>query len=68
MVNINTTVTWTNNDEDFHSVTSGHPNSEDAGQLFDSGLIPANRSFQRTFERPGEFDYFNHRNNCNWVQ
>jgi plastocyanin len=66
MVTINTTVTWINNDEDSHSVTSGHPYTEDAGQLFDSGLIHANRSFQHTFETHGEFNYFDHSNKCNW--
>ena len=32
------TITWINKDNTIHTVTSGKPNSPDAGQIFDSGL------------------------------
>ncbi len=55
------TVTWTNIDNMVHTVTSGRPNSVDAGQLFDSGLtalIMPSKSFSHKFMQPGEYSYF----------
>ena len=37
-VKVGTTVMWLNNDRDMHTVTSGLPDSVNAGELFDSGL------------------------------
>ena len=44
-----------------HSVTSGEPNTVNAGELFDSGLtalIMPSKSFSHKFIHPGEFSYF----------
>ena len=55
------TVTWTNIDNNMHTVTSGEPNTVHAGELFDSGLtalIMPSKSFSHKFMHPGEFSYF----------
>jgi nitrite reductase (NO-forming) len=55
------TVTWTNIDNNMHTVTSGEPNTVNAGELFDSGLtalIMPTKSFSHKFVHPGEFSYF----------
>ncbi|HEX7100443.1 MAG TPA: plastocyanin/azurin family copper-binding protein [Acidimicrobiia bacterium] len=50
-VKVGTTVTWTNDDQMMHSVTS-------ADGLFDSGLLDPGQSWSYTFDQPGEFEYF----------
>ena len=55
------TVTWTNMDNIVHTVTSGEPNTVNAGELFDSGLtalIMPSKSFSHKFIHSGEFSYF----------
>ena len=52
------TVRWFNNDNTFHTVTSGNPGDANAGSLFDSGNILPNLSFERTFNDKGTFVYF----------
>ena len=49
-------ITWINEDSDFHSVTSGKPGSMD--DKFDSKLFPSGESWTFTFTNPGEHDYF----------
>ena len=59
--NSGNTITWTNTDNIVHTVTSGEPNSVNAGELFDSGLtalIMPSKSFSHKFIHPGEFSYF----------
>ena len=55
------TVTWTNNDNNLHTVTSGTPNTANAGEAFDSGLtafiMPA-KTYSHKFTNAGEFSYF----------
>lgn len=51
-----TTVTWTNQDNVAHTVTSGTPDAPDAD--FDSGGLGKGLSFTATFDRPGEYAYF----------
>ncbi len=54
-------ITWINNDNNIHTVSSGKPNSPDAGRLFDSGLtslITPSKSYSHTFNEPGEYSYF----------
>lgn len=46
------TVTWVNNDEDKHTVTS----SPD-GQDFDSGPFTQGNSYSHAFERAGQYSY-----------
>ena len=55
------TITWINNDNTIHTVSSGKPNSPDAGQIFDSGLtslISPSKSYSHKFTSPGEYSYF----------
>jgi nitrite reductase (NO-forming) len=60
-IKVGTTVTWTNNDNNLHTVTSGTPNTANAGQVFDSGLtaliMPA-KTYSHKFTNVGEFPYF----------
>jgi nitrite reductase (NO-forming) len=61
IVETGNTVTWTNMDNIVHTVTSGEPNTVNAGELFDSGLtalIMPSKSFSHKFIHPGEFSYF----------
>jgi nitrite reductase (NO-forming) len=61
ITNSGSTITWTNTDNIVHTVTSGEPNSVNAGELFDSGLtalIMPSKSFSHKFIHPGEFSYF----------
>jgi plastocyanin len=49
-VRAGTRVRWVNDDQVQHTVTA-----EDGS--FDSGLIEPGRSYERVFERPGEYGY-----------
>ena len=51
-----TAVTWTNEDAQYHTVTSGTP--EDGGLLWDSGILKRGMSFKYTFREPGTYPYF----------
>ena len=53
-----TTVTWTNNDKLSHTITSGKVSDDNAGSMFDSGLVKPGKTFQFTFANAGTFDYF----------
>jgi plastocyanin len=60
-IKVGTTVTWTNNDNNLHTVTSGIPNTSSAGQTFDSGLtalIMPTKTYSHKFTNTGEFSYF----------
>lgn len=55
------TVTWRNDDNVPHTVTSGFPQQEEfIGQMFDSGIIAHGKSFSHTFsdERIAGYSYF----------
>jgi plastocyanin len=54
-VSVETTVRWTNNDVEPHTVNAGE-NATPNG-LFDSYIPPAG-TFQHTFTEPGEYPYF----------
>ena len=60
-IKVGNTITWINNDNTIHTVSSGKPNSQDAGQIFDSGLtslmLPS-KSYSHKFTSPGEYSYF----------
>ena len=45
------TVTWTNRDDDVHTVTS-------SSGVFGSGGLDADDTFTFTFSKPGTYDYF----------
>ncbi len=60
-IKVGTTVTWINNDNNIHTITSGKPNTPNAGELFDSGLtalIMPSKTFSYKFTNTGEFFYF----------
>jgi plastocyanin len=60
-VKVGSTIVWTNDDSTIHTVTSGAPNTPDAGQVFDSGLtslISPSKSYSHKFTSAGEFSYF----------
>jgi plastocyanin len=59
------TITWTNDDANFHTVTSGTGTTDaNKGKQFDSGLSGPNalttkgKTFSHKFEKAGEFPYF----------
>jgi plastocyanin len=55
-VSVGTTVTWTNNDAQPHTVSSGE-NATPNG-LFDSPIMAPQATFEHTFTEAGEFPYF----------
>ena len=60
-IKVGDTITWTNNDNTIHTVTSGIPNTPTVGQIFDSGLtslISPSKTFSHKFINAGEFSYF----------
>lgn len=50
------TVTWTNNEDSLHTVTSGTPDAPSG--LFDSGEIDTGVEFPFTFEKAGTYPFF----------
>ncbi len=50
-IKVGTKVTWTNNDNVAHTVTS------DSGSMFDSGTLSPGESFSFTFTNPGSVSY-----------
>ena len=53
------TVTWTNDDSQIHTVTSGSDSSDSKmGKEFDSSMISQNQRFSHKFTTAGEFPYF----------
>ncbi|MCV0391950.1 MAG: hypothetical protein K5790_01505 [Nitrosopumilus sp.] len=52
-----TKVTWTNDDDAAHTVTSGSPDGGPDG-IFDSALFMAGESFSHSFLHSGSFEYF----------
>jgi hypothetical protein len=54
---INSTVTWINDDESFHTITSGNITKGPNGE-FNSGILPPKVSWTWTFSSPGKFEYY----------
>lgn len=58
------TVTWSNADTTFHTITSINPTGErtptpdDENGLFDSGFFTAGKSYTRQFDELGDFYYY----------
>jgi plastocyanin len=55
-VAVGTTVTWTNQDQIDHRVTSGTPKHPTDG--FDGALPKQRATFETTFSKPGTYPYF----------
>ena len=55
-VSVGGTVTWTNDDSQPHTATSGENATPD--QTFDSGIMAPAATFEQTFAEAGEFPYF----------
>ncbi|MDQ3881916.1 MAG: plastocyanin/azurin family copper-binding protein, partial [Thermoproteota archaeon] len=55
-VSTGATVTWTNNDSQPHTATSGENATPD--QTFDSGIMAPAATFEHTFTEAGEYPYF----------
>ena len=55
-VSVGDTVTWTNDDVQPHTVSSGE-NATPSG-LFESGIMAPGATFQHTFTEAGEYPYF----------
>jgi nitrite reductase (NO-forming) len=60
-IEVGSTVVWTNDDNNLHTVTSGTPDAPNAGEAFDSGLtalITPAKTYSNKFTNTGEFTYF----------
>lgn len=63
-VKAGSTVTWQQRDPGAHTVTSGTVEQGGAGvtpqpdDLFDSGNLSTDESFEHTFDEPGTYQYF----------
>ena len=51
-------VTWTNDDNEVHTVTSGSQDASNVGKEFDSGTLASGQSFTHKFDKPGTYEYF----------
>jgi plastocyanin len=51
-------VTWTNNDNEIHDVTSGNDGEEGMGQEFASSTLSSGKSFSHKFDKAGTYPYF----------
>ena len=57
-VKVGESVTWTNDDSQIHTATSGAVGGEDSGSVFDSGILSPKATFDFTFDTAGEYDYY----------
>lgn len=53
-----TTVTWTNNDDTLHTVTSANPEAGNSGIEFDSSYLASGKKFQHDFTSTGQYSYY----------
>ena len=54
-MNVGAEITWTNDDTQIHTVTSGSAGNPNSGQIFDSGILSPGATFSQTFLQPGIF-------------
>lgn len=58
-IKVGESVRWTNAETLVsHTSTSGNPEDDDAGALWNSGTLLPGQSFTQTFDEVGEFEYF----------
>jgi plastocyanin len=57
-VKVGESVTWTNDDSQIHTATSGTVGAEDSGSVFDSGILSPKATFDFTFDTAGEYDFY----------
>lgn len=57
-VKVGESVTWTNDDSQIHTATSGAVGGEDSGSVFDSGILSPKATFDFTFDTAGEYDFY----------
>lgn len=57
-VKVGQSVTWTNDDTQIHTATSGMVGAEDSGQLFDTGVMTPGSTKSLTIAEAGEYDYY----------
>lgn len=58
-ISVNSTVTWINEDESFHTVTSGDIiKGPSLTKPFDSGIIPPKFNWSMTFSKPDNYTYY----------
>ena len=57
-VKVGESVTWTNDDSQIHTATSGAVGAEDSGSVFDSGILSPKATFDFIFDTAGEYDYY----------
>jgi plastocyanin len=58
-VKVGDTVTWTNDDSQIHTVTSGTDSSDpNMGKEFDTSMLSQDQMFSHKFNTAGEFPYF----------
>lgn len=50
-------VTWSNDDSQIHTATSGAAGSADAGSVFDSSIMSPGATFNFVFDTAGTYDY-----------
>ena len=50
-------LTWTNDDSQIHTATSGAAGAADAGSVFDSGIMSPDATFDFVFDTAGTYDY-----------
>ena len=51
-------VTWSNDDSQIHTATSGSVGSTDSGSVFDSGILSPGATFDFVFDKAGTYDYY----------
>jgi plastocyanin len=51
-------VTWTNDDSQIHTVTSGTVGSNNSGSVFDSKILSPGATFDFVFDKAGQYDYY----------
>jgi plastocyanin len=59
MVKVGQKLTWTNDDSQIHTSTSGTgPGDAGSGNVFDSGILSPGTSYSFTFDAPRNFPYY----------